>query len=96
MGNRTNGSNTALKELVSLHGSDRFKREILHLCRSSSECAYWESKLQFQYDVLLDDTFFNDMIMCRISGRHVKNLGMYKYACELIGTGDRNDERSSL
>lgn len=68
------GSNGALKELVALHGPDRFRREILHLCRSSSECAYWESKLQFQYDVLLSSDYFNDYIQCRISGSHVKTL----------------------
>lgn len=68
------GSNGALKELVALHGPDRFRREILYLCRSSSECAYMEAKLQFQYDALVRDDYFNDWIMCRVSRSHVKTL----------------------
>ncbi|MCM2433195.1 hypothetical protein [Agrobacterium rosae] len=70
------GSNAALKELVALHGSDRFKREILHLCRSSSECSYYEAKTQFDHDALIRDDYFNDWIMCRVSRSHVKKLNV--------------------
>lgn len=68
------GSNEKIKALVEEHGRDRFKREILKLCRSTSEMTYWETKLQFQFDVLLDDTFYNDYIQCRISGSHLRAL----------------------
>lgn len=68
------GSNTTLKELVATHGPDGFRREILHLCRSSSECGYFEAKAQFDHDVLLDPTYFNDWIMCRVSRKHVQKL----------------------
>jgi hypothetical protein len=68
------GSNEKIKALVETEGRERFTREILHLCRSSSECTYWESKLQFQYDVLLRDDFYNDYIQCRISGSHMRAL----------------------
>lgn len=67
-------SNNEIKAIVEKEGLSRFKREILKLCKTKGECTYWESKLQFQYDVLLDDTFYNDFIMCRIQGSHVKNL----------------------
>lgn len=68
------GSNTILKELVAANGAEGFRREILHLCRSSSECSYFEAKAQFDHDVLLDPTYFNDWIMCRVSRKHVQKL----------------------
>ncbi|UXT89288.1 hypothetical protein [Agrobacterium pusense] len=68
------GSNTTLKELVAANGPVGFKREILHLCRSCSECSYFEAKAQFDHDVLFDPAYFNDWIMCRVSRKHVKNL----------------------
>lgn len=68
------GSNEKIKSLVEEKGRDRFKRQILKLCRSTAEMTYWETKLQFDYDVLLRDDFYNDYIMCRISGSHMRAL----------------------
>lgn len=68
------GSNEKIKELVETSGRDRFKREILHLCRSTAEMTYYETKLQFQHDVLLNPKFYNDYIQCRISGSHMRAL----------------------
>jgi hypothetical protein len=68
------GSNEKIKALVVSEGRDRFKREILKLCRSSSEATYWEAKLQFQFDVLLDPLYYNDYIMVRVSGSHMRAL----------------------
>jgi len=36
--------------------------------------SHFEAKLQFEHDVLLDDSFFNDYIQCRISGKHIRTL----------------------
>ena len=68
------GSNKTIQQLVTEYGQDRFSREILHLCRSSAEMSYVEAKLQFENDVLLDDSFFNDYIQVRVSGKHVRAL----------------------
>ncbi|AKF13577.1 NAD synthetase [Sinorhizobium phage phiN3] len=68
------GSNEKIKALVDEHGSSRFKREILKLCRSNAESTYYEAKLQFEHDVLLRDDYYNDYIMCRISGSHLRAL----------------------
>ncbi|WP_313199942.1 hypothetical protein [Rhizobium sp.] len=68
------GSNKTIQQLVAEHGRERFSREILHLCRSSSEMSYLEAKLQFEHDVLLDDSFFNDYIQVRVAGKHVRAL----------------------
>jgi hypothetical protein len=52
----------------------RFKRTILRLCKSKSECAYFEAKLQFEHDVLLSDDYYNDWIMVRVRAAHLKKL----------------------
>ena len=67
------GSNETLKALVAIDKT-RFKREILHLCKSKGEMSYWETKLQFQYDVLLRDDFYNQFVGCKIHKSHLKNL----------------------
>jgi len=68
------GSNQELKTLVESNGTDQYHREILQLCGTKGECSYWEAKLQFQYDVLLDDTYYNEFIGCKIHSKHVKGL----------------------
>lgn len=66
------GSNDTIKELVKKYGGNRFKREILILCASKGECSYYEAKLQFEHDVLLNDNYYNNFIMCRINQSHLK------------------------
>lgn len=68
------GSNVHLKEEVIKMGSDMFHREIIHLCKTKGECAYMETKEQFDRDVLLTDDYYNGIINCRIGGNAVKNL----------------------
>ena len=53
------GSSNELQSLVESRGSDKFKREILILCKTKGEMSYHESKLQFERDVLLIDEYFN-------------------------------------
>ena len=65
------GSSAEVKTLVEEKGSDNFKREILKLCRTKGECSYYEAKLQFQYDVLLSDEFYNAFIGCKIHAKHL-------------------------
>lgn len=65
------GSSKELKEMVAEHGGDAYEREILHLCRTKGECSYYEAKLQFQYDVLLREDFYNEFIGCKIHSKHL-------------------------
>jgi hypothetical protein len=51
-----------------------FEREILRLCKSKAEMTYWETKLQFQYDVLLDESYYNGWIMCRVRRAHLMKM----------------------
>lgn len=70
------GSNIKLNEDVKQLGSDNFKREILHYCRSKAECSYVEAKLQFEHRVLESDDYYNNNIQVRVHGSHInKKLG---------------------
>lgn len=66
------GSNVELQRLVEESGSDGYKRVILRLCKSKGEMSYYEAKLQFQYDVLLSDEYYNEFIGCKIHSKHLK------------------------
>ena len=68
------GSNKHLQEDVVNQGSDMFFREILHLCKTKGECAYLETKEQFDRNVLLTDEYYNGIISCKIGGQTVKYL----------------------
>lgn len=68
------GSNVALQRLVEEHGSDGYKRVILHLCKTKGEMSYMEAKMQFMFDVLLSDEYYNEFIGCKIHSRHVSKL----------------------
>ena len=65
------GSNKEVQNLVESKGKENYKREILKLCKSKGECSYYEAKLQFQYDVLLSNEFYNEFIGCKIHSKHI-------------------------
>jgi len=65
------GSSPEVLQLVEDHGVRLFDRKILHLCESKGMMSYLEAKEQFDRDVLLDDTYYNAIIQCRIHRRHV-------------------------
>jgi len=68
------GSNKHLQQDVLKQGPDMFFREILHLCKTKGECAYLETKEQFDREVLLTDDYYNGIISCKIGGQTVKYL----------------------
>ena len=68
------GSNKHLVEEVDTQGPDMYHREILHLCKTKGECAYMETKEQFDREVLLSDKYYNGIINCRIGSNSVKNM----------------------
>ncbi len=81
------GSNKHLIADVQELGEDKFIREILMLCKSKSECNYFETKYQFQLGVIESDKFYNEWIMCKIHKAHIKKLdfsdreGIMKLTC---------------
>lgn len=65
------GSSNEVRQLVEQHGKERFKREILKLCKTKGEMSYYETKLQFDNNVLFRDDYYNNFIGCRIHARHL-------------------------
>ena len=65
------GSSEQVKTLV--EGGQKFQRTVLRLCRTKGECSYYEAKLQFEFDVLLSDEYYNEFIGCKIHAKHIKS-----------------------
>ena len=68
------GSSKYLHEDIKELGVSNFTREILHLCKSRSECAYLELKEQINREVLESDLFYNDWIQVRVRKEHLKSM----------------------
>lgn len=70
------GSNKNLQEEVKAcdHAEKRFIREILHLCRNKSECAYLELQEQVERKALLSSKSYNDWIQVKIRKANISYL----------------------
>ena len=60
------GSSDALNEDIENLGKDKFKFKVLMFCNSKFELSYFEAKIQFEKDVLLNENYYNGIINCRI------------------------------
>ncbi len=67
------GSNKELQEEVKTIGEQNFRREILYLCYTKSECSYRETLEIFQRGALLSEDFYNSWVSCKIHKAHVLN-----------------------
>jgi len=67
------GSNKLLQEDIEKLGPDRFKREILRLCKTRGTANYWEAWYQMNENVLESDQYYNEWIMCKIHRSHIKS-----------------------
>ena len=65
------GSSNEVCTLVEERGTDKFKRVILRLCKTKGDMSYYEAKLQFDNNVLLNDEYFNNFIGCKIHSKHL-------------------------
>ena len=65
------GSSNEVCQLVEQYGKERFKREILKLCKTKGEMSYYEAKFQFDHNVLFRDDYYNNFIGCRIHAKHL-------------------------
>ena len=65
------GSSVTVQTLLEEKGEDAFDREILRLCKTKGDCAYYETKEQFDREVLTRDDYYNGIINCRISRKHL-------------------------
>jgi len=66
------GSNKKLQEEVKSNGPSEYTREVLHLCKTRSECAYWETFEIFSRHALLNDGYYNEWVSCKIRKDHLK------------------------
>ena len=69
-----NGSNETLKAEVAELGEHNFRRTILHLCKSKSECSYFETFEIFSRHALLNELYYNDWVSAKVRRAHLKNL----------------------
>jgi len=67
------GSSDDLKADVASLGEDSFHREILHICRSLSECSYRETEEIFVRKCLLREDCYNSWCSAKIHKKHVFN-----------------------
>jgi hypothetical protein len=68
------GSNKVLIEEVQSLGQDKYKREIVRLCKSKGELNYFEAKYQFTMGALESERFYNEWIACKIHKVHLKKV----------------------
>ena len=68
------GSNAVLNTDVQNYGSFHFKREILRLCKSKAELGYFETKIIFERDAILDNNYYNEWVSCKINKKHLVKL----------------------
>lgn len=67
------GSSPELSKDVETLGAENFSREILHYCKSKSECSYVEAREQFSRRVLESTDYYNGHIQVRVHGSHILN-----------------------
>ena len=65
------GSSDEVRRLVESRGQDKFKREIIRLCKTKGEMSYYEAKMQFDNDVLFREDYYNNFIGCKIHTKHL-------------------------
>ena len=65
------GSSNEVCKLVEERGTEKFKREIIKLCKTKGEMSYHEAKMQFDNDVLLRKDYYNNFIGCKIHAKHL-------------------------
>jgi len=70
------GSNETLKREVAELGEHNFRRTVLHLCESKSECSYYETFEIFTRHALLDEIYYNDWVSAKIRKAHLKNVAL--------------------
>ena len=66
------GSSGTLQEDVERLGQDRFKREILKLCRTRGTASYWEAYEIMTRNAILSDDYYNESLQVRVHRSHVK------------------------
>ena len=67
------GSSDVLNGVRAEIGNQHFKRKILYWCENKNQMSYFETKTQFDRDVLFKDEYYNGYIGCRISAKGLRS-----------------------
>jgi hypothetical protein len=67
------GSNSVLLEDVEKLGQDRFRREILKLCKTRGTASYWEAYYIMTHHAIISENFYNESLQVRVHRSHVKD-----------------------
>jgi len=68
------GSSKELLSDIERIGKNKIKRTVLHLCKSKTQCSYYEMKEQLDREVLLSETYYNGFVGGKISGKNLERL----------------------
>ena len=68
------GSNKELQADVLVNGESEYTREIIHVCKSRSSCSYWETFEIFNRHALLNESYYNSWVTCKIHKAHLGGL----------------------
>lgn len=68
------GSSKELLEDIEKVGKNKIKRTVLHLCKSKTQCAYYELVEQVEREVLLREDYYNAFVGGKISGKFLERL----------------------
>jgi predicted glycosyltransferase involved in capsule biosynthesis len=68
------GSSKELLADIEKVGKDKIKRTVLHLCKSKTQCSYYEMVEQIERKVLLTEDYYNGFIGGKISGKFLESL----------------------
>lgn len=71
------GSSDKLNIDIASLGKDKFVFKIIRFCENKFELSYFETKYQFDNDVLLKEDYYNGIINCRIGKPPQKLLEQY-------------------
>ncbi len=70
------GSNDQLLSDIEQHGSGHFERKIIRLCKTRGETNYWEAKLIFSHDAVINEQFYNSWVSAKVHRKHVAKMEM--------------------
>lgn len=68
------GSNSVLLEDVEKLGQDRFRREILKLCKTRGTASYWEAYYIMTNHAIMSKDFYNESLQVRVHFSHIKEF----------------------
>ncbi len=68
------GSNKELQADVLVNGEAEYTREIIHICKTRAECSYWETFEIFNRHALLNESYYNSWVTCKIHKAHLGGL----------------------